>query len=156
MVPNFKILNAKYDFETLDKRFIEAYSKIGIKHNTITQILSFKQKDGETVRQCVDRLQQYIARCPEKKTPSQECLISCFLEGLKDRQLYMHLFCYTDFDDCCFEAQKFDDNCDNLHNKASCTSSISGEMVKNVDSNALVDMIVRRLRPEPRSNPPYR
>ena len=31
-----------YDFENLVKRFIEAYSKIGIKHNTITQILSFK------------------------------------------------------------------------------------------------------------------
>ena len=45
-----------YDFEALIKRFIEAYSKIGIKHNTVMQILSFKQKDRETVRECVDRL----------------------------------------------------------------------------------------------------
>ena len=73
-----------YDFEMLFKRFIEAYSKIGIKHNTVTQILKFKQKDGETIRQCIDRLRQYIAGCPEKETPSQEHLISCFLEGLKD------------------------------------------------------------------------
>ena len=43
-----------YDFETLLKRFIEAYSKIGIKHNTVTQILSFRQKDNETVRECVE------------------------------------------------------------------------------------------------------
>ena len=138
-----------YDFETLVKRFIEAYSKIGIKHNTVTQILSFKQKDNETVQQCVDRLRQYIARCPDKETPSQERLISCFLEGLADRQLYMHLFAknHMDFDDCCFDAQKFDDNCDHLHNKASSTSSVSGEAVKNVDSNALADMIVKKLRP---------
>ena len=53
-----------YDFETLVKSFIEAYSKIGIKHNTVTQILSFKQKDNETIRECIDILQQYIVRCP--------------------------------------------------------------------------------------------
>ena len=52
---------------------------------------------------------------------------------------------HTDFDDCCFDAQKFDDNCDHLHNKASSSSSIFGESAKNIDSNALVDMIVRRL-----------
>ena len=124
----------------------------------MTQILNFKKKDSETVRQCVDRLRQYIARCHDKETPSQECLISCFLEGLRDRQLYMHLFAknHMDFDDCCFDAQKFDDNCDHLYNKASSTSSIFGEAIKNVDSNALADMIVKKLRPESRTNPPYR
>ena len=30
-----------YDFEVLVKRFIEAYSKIGIKHNTVTQDFEF-------------------------------------------------------------------------------------------------------------------
>ena len=45
-----------YDFEVLVKHFIEAYSKIKINHNTVTHILSFKQKDKETVRECVNRL----------------------------------------------------------------------------------------------------
>ena len=45
-----------YDFETLVKCFIDAHSKIGIKHNTVTQILSFQQKDNETVKECIDRL----------------------------------------------------------------------------------------------------
>lgn len=34
-----------YNFKVLVKHFIEAYSKIGIKHNTITLILNFKQLD---------------------------------------------------------------------------------------------------------------
>ena len=59
-----------YDFEVLVKRFIEAYSKIGIKHNTVTHILSFKQKEKKVVRECVDRLRQYIIRCPKSETPS--------------------------------------------------------------------------------------
>ena len=49
-------LSVLYDFETLIKRFIEAYSKIGMKHNTMMKISSFKQKDKETLRECVDRL----------------------------------------------------------------------------------------------------
>ena len=31
-----------YDFEVFIKHFIEAYSKIGIKHNKVTLILGFK------------------------------------------------------------------------------------------------------------------
>ena len=97
-----------YNFETLIKQFIEAYSKIGIKHNTVTQILSFKQKDKEIVRECVDRLRHYIVQCPESKMPSQEKLILCFLEGLRDKQLYTHLFTkgHRDFDECYDDAQK--------------------------------------------------
>ena len=65
-----------YDFEVLVKHFIDSYSKIGIKHNTVTKILGFKQKDKETVRECLDRLKTYIARCLEKEMPSQERLTS--------------------------------------------------------------------------------
>ena len=75
-----------YDFEVLVKHFIDSYSKIGI--NLVTQILGFKQKDTETVRECLDRLKTYIARCLEKEMPSQERLISCFLEGLRSETLY--------------------------------------------------------------------
>ena len=68
--------------------------------------------DNKMVREYVDRLWQYIVRCPDSETPSQERLILCFLEGLKDKQLYMHLFAkyHRDFDECCYD--EFDDNCD--------------------------------------------
>ena len=147
-----------YDFETLIKRFIEAYSKIGIKHNTVTQILSFKQKDKETVRECVDRLRQYIVRCPESETPSQEHLISCFLEGLRDRQLYMHLFAkgHRDFDECCYDAQKFDDNCDFMTVNANQGSSKSGETNRNADPQAIADIVLRKLRQDSRTNQAYK
>ena len=61
-----------YDFELLIKCFIEANTKIGIKHTTANQILTFKQKENETVKQCIDRLKQYIARCPVNELPSEE------------------------------------------------------------------------------------
>ena len=100
------------DFDILVKQFIEAHTKIGIKHNTITLILNFKQGDKETVRQSIDRMKQYIARCPESELPKQERLVSCFLEGLRDADLYMLLFAqdHKDFEICCFEAQRLDDN----------------------------------------------
>ena len=37
-----------YDFEILVEAFIKENTKTGIKHNTLTQILDFKQKDRET------------------------------------------------------------------------------------------------------------
>ena len=96
-----------YDFEVLVKHFIDSYSKIGTKYNTVTKILGFKQKDTKTVRECLDRLKTYIARCPEKEIPSQERLISCFLEGLRSKTLYTQLFAkgHIDFDECCYDAQ---------------------------------------------------
>ena len=70
----------------------------------------------ETVREFLDRLKTYIARCPENEMPSQERLISCFLEGLKSETLYTQLFAKgnTDFDECCYDAQRLDDNCEFL------------------------------------------
>ena len=52
----FQLLKSSvlYDFEILVKHYIESFSKIGIKHNTLTQILSFKQNDHETVRESID------------------------------------------------------------------------------------------------------
>ena len=58
--------NVLYNFDILFKRFIEAHTKIGIKHNTITLILNFKQGDKEMVRQSIDRMKQYIAWCQSK------------------------------------------------------------------------------------------
>ena len=104
--------NVLYDFDILVKRFIEAHTKIGIKHNTVTLILNFKQGDKEIVCQSLDRMKQYIARYPESELPKQERLVSYFLEGLRDADLYMLLFSqdHKDFEICCFKAQRLDDN----------------------------------------------
>ena len=46
--------------------------------------------------------------------PNQERLTYYFLEVLRDSQLYMHFFGknHVDYDECYYDAQKFDDNCD--------------------------------------------
>ena len=56
-------LSLLYDFEVLVKHFIDSYSKIRIKHNTVTKILGFKQRNTKIVRECMDRLKTYIAIC---------------------------------------------------------------------------------------------
>ena len=75
--------------------------------------------------QCIDRLKQYIARCLENELPSEEKQILCLLEGLWNSELYMHLFVqnHTDFETCCFEAQRLDDNCTRLHTSGDDTST---------------------------------
>ena len=47
-----------------------------------------------------------------KEMPNQEGLISCFLKGLRDKQLYMHLLNkeYMEFEECCDDVKKIDDN----------------------------------------------
>ena len=142
-----------YDFEVLVKHFIDSYSKIGIKHNTVTKILGFKQKDTESVREGLDRLKTYIARCPEKEMPSQERLISCFLEGLKSETLYTQLFAkgHTNFDECCYDAQRLDDNCEFLKTKQSSSSaSVFSDSSKNLEANAIVDALWKRIKQEQR------
>ena len=138
-----------YDFEVLDKHFIDSYSKIGIKHNTVTKILGFKQKDMETVRECLDRLKTYIARCPKKEMPSQERLISCFLEGLRSETLYTQCFAkgHTDVDECCYNTQRLEDSCEFLKTKKSSSSaSIFSDTSKNLDANAIFDALWKRMK----------
>ena len=102
----------KVSLTSLEKDFISAFSKMGIKHNTVAQIYSFKQKDHESVRDCVNRLKQYILRCPDEEKPSQARLISVFLEGLKDKMLHAHLYArkHSMFNECCLDAMDYDDN----------------------------------------------
>ena len=143
---------ALYDFDMLLKSFIGAHTKIGIKHNTATDILNFKQGDGESVRECINRFKRYIVRCPESEIPSNERLISCFLEGLCNKELYMHLFAknHTDLDECYFNAQRMDDNCNLLQKKSGQDPSVFSESSKNVDVQALVDLIIQKLRLDPK------
>ena len=57
----FQTLNpeSKVSLSHLEKDFIVAFSKMGIKHNAVAQIFSFQQREHETVRDCVNRLKQY-------------------------------------------------------------------------------------------------
>lgn len=50
--------NVLYDFDTLVRHFLEFYSKIGIKHNTITLFLGLKQKDNDIVQESIDCLKK--------------------------------------------------------------------------------------------------
>ena len=103
-----------HNLETMEKDFIKAFSKMGIKHNTVALIYNFKQKDRETMRQCSYRLKQYIARCPEIEIPSQERLVSLFLEGLVNKTLHANLYSqkYKNLNACIREAIDVDDNCE--------------------------------------------
>ena len=90
---------------------------------------------------------------------SQERLISYFLEGLRDKHLYMHLFGknHVDFDECCYDAQILDDNCDFGGQLKKMTSSYaSSKQGNNVDPNAIVGAIMRKMRLETRNRVPNR
>ena len=101
-------------FIGLEKDFIAAFSKMGIKHNDVVQIYAFKQKDHESVRDYASCLNQYITRCPTDEKPGQTRLISIFLEGLRNKTLHAHLYAkkHTNFNECCLDAMDYDDNFD--------------------------------------------
>lgn len=53
---------------------------------------------------------------------------------------------YTNFDDCCYVAQKHDDNCVLLQSKMSSSSfSMSRKVGKTLDVNTNVDAILRNI-----------
>ena len=80
----FQMLRPKvlYDFDILVKIFKEAHTKIGIKHNTITLILNFKQGDKEIVRHSIDKIKLYIARCPVSELPKARMPRVLFSRGI--------------------------------------------------------------------------
>ena len=55
-----------------------------------------------------------------------------------------------DFEKCCFDAQKFVDNCDLLNHNGDLSASTSESSKQNLDMNALVDLIVNMLRQDSR------
>lgn len=98
------IVETKESLATLEKDFIFAFLKMGIKHNSVALIHSFKQRDHETVRDCISHLKQYNLRCPIEEKPSQARLVSLFLKGLKDKTLHKHLYAlkHSVFNECCY------------------------------------------------------
>ena len=55
-----------------------------------------------------------MARCPEEELPSQERLVSIFLEGLINRELHDALYMqrHNNLNQCIHDALDYDDNCD--------------------------------------------
>ena len=59
-------------FTQLAKEFVREHTKSGLRHNMLSQIHQFKQEPNEFVRDCANRLQQYLTRCLVMEIPSQE------------------------------------------------------------------------------------
>ena len=79
-------------FTQLAKEFVREHTKSGLKHDVLSQIHRFKQESNESVRDCASRLRQYLTSCLVMEIPSQERLVSLFLEGLRSQEL--HSFVY--------------------------------------------------------------
>ena len=105
----------------LEPDFIEAFSLTCIKHNIVTKIYNFKQLEIECVRDCSKRLKKYILRCLEIEIPSQERLVSHFLEGLLNCKLHAALYPkkHKTLNACIKEAVELDDNVDKFRDERS-------------------------------------
>ena len=75
-------------FTQLAKEFVREHTKRGLKHDVLSQIHQFKQESKESIRDCGNRLQQYLTQCLVMEIPSQERLVSLFLEGLWSKELH--------------------------------------------------------------------
>ena len=135
----FQTLNLSnyLSYKALEKDFIAAFSKIGLKHDVLLQIHGFKQNNDESVRDGANRLRQYLARCPKEEMPRQERLVSIFLEGLKNKDLQATLYMkhHKNLNQCINDAIDYDDNCGDNEKKddkssrvSSSTSSIASQV----------------------------
>ena len=106
----------------------------------LSQIHQFKQEPNAIVRDCASRLRQYLTRCPLMEIPSQEWLVSLFLEGLWSKKLHLAIYMkhLTDLDQCIHEAIEYNDNC---AKRASGTRSQTNESTSRVLSQ--VDEIIQ-------------
>ena len=138
----FQTLDLSYylTYEELEKDFIAAFSKIGLKHDVLSQIHGFKQKNDELIRDEANRLRQYLARCPIEEMPSQDRLVSIFLEGLSSKELYTVLYMkhHKNLNQCIHDAIDYDDNCGEelkgkeMSSRASASTSSVALQVKEI------------------------
>ena len=134
-----------YNFEVLIDAFIRENTKTRIKHNTLTQILDFKQKEKEMVRDAIGRLKALILRCLPREMPEEDQLISCFLESLRDRNLHMHFFgqIHVKLNECFDDALLYKDNCAwGGANVQEGTTEGSSHTSKHVNFEAIVDIVL--------------
>ena len=124
------------DFHALERDFISAFTKTGIKHSVSQLIYDFKQEEKESVRDCANRLRQYIARCPESEKPNAEKLVSIFLEGLLNKSLHANLYMkkHATLNECIYDAIDLDDNCDIYGKNKPITGSIAPSTRGSIDT----------------------
>lgn len=156
-------------FQGLKKGFIIAFTKTRIKHSVSTLVESFKQQEKEMVRDCANRLRQYISCCPEDKLPGQAKLVLLFLEGLLNKALHANWYGrkHKGLNECIADAIDLDDNCDiyGIDKPISGTdasSQTSGNTARSnpTDAEALVGLIMKKMnqvfKPTPRAVEPNR
>lgn len=106
------------------------------------------------MRDCVNRLKQYINCCPDDEKPSQGRLISIFLEGLRNKTLHVHLYArkHATFNACCTDAMDYNDNFD-MKNLASLDikkdskdlSANSSSQTPSMNPKQIVDIVLKKL-----------
>ena len=152
----------KESLTRLEKDFNFTFSKIGIKYNTLGQIHNFKQKDHESIRDCVSRLKQLYLRCPDNEKPSQERLIFVFLEGLRNRTLYTHLYPrkHSTFNECCLDAMDYDDNfemrTDSSQSGLRSPPSTSNSEMCSAQEDRIIERLLQKLGHVNRPQQPFR
>ena len=124
-------------YKDLEKDFIAAFSKTRLKHDVLSQIHAFKQKSDKSVRDGANCLRKYLTRCPVEEIPSQEILVSIFLEGLSYKELHTALYMkhHTNVNQCIHDAIDYDDNCgeelkgkDTISKTSASTSSVASQV----------------------------
>ena len=126
-----------------------------IKHNVVAQMYSFGQKENESVRDCANRLRQYISRCPAREILGLDRLISLFLEGLSNKSLHANLYGWKHdtLNECIKDAIDHDDNCElygNVDKKVNSfdTSSAKSEKTRDstpIEADAIADLVIKKM-----------
>ena len=126
---------------------------MGIKHNTLMQILDFKKKEKETMQDTLGRLKALILRCPSREMLEEDRLISCFLESLRDRNLHMQLLGqnHVKLSKCFDYALLYKHNCTwGGTNMREDTVEGANHTSKHINSEAIVDIVLQQMRQEGR------
>ena len=65
------------------------------------------------MQDAIGRLKALILQCPPREISEEDCLISCFLESLRDRNLHMQLFGqkHVKLSKCFDDSLLYKDNC---------------------------------------------
>ena len=139
---------AKFSFFTqLAKAFVRKHTKSGLNHDVLSKIHQFKQEPDESVRDNASHLRQYMTRCLVMEIPSQERLVSIFLEGLWSKELHSAVYMkhLTNLDQCIHEAIEYGDNCTKV---ASGTGSQTNESTGRVLSQAdeIMEGVTKRIQ----------
>ena len=88
--------------------------------------------------------------------PKEDCLISCFLESLRDRNLHMQIFGqkHVKLSECLDDALLYKDDCTwggtNVQEDATEGSSHSSS--RHVNSKAIADIVLQQMRQEGRGH----